>query len=154
MKIIYSLSRFAGYIGTGILGLVMVLTVADVIGYLFKSPIRGTPELSEFMMVTVVFLALAWCAVTRKHVKVDIIVSRFPPRVQLILDIITLLLTLGIYAIITWRSVLESSVVYNTTSLLRIPDAPFYWIMTAGLALFCLSIAVLVIENIVEVSKR
>ena len=154
MKTIYSLSRLAGYLATGILGLLMVLTVADVIGYLFKAPIRGTTELSEFMMVTVIFMALAWCAVTRKHVRVDLIVSRFPPRVRTILDSITLLATLGIFGIITWRSFLESMAVYDETSLLRLPHAPFYWIMTFGLALFSLAILVVLIENIAEARKR
>lgn len=143
-----------GYMATGILGLLMLLTVADVIGYLFKAPIRGTPELSEFMMVIVVFLALAWCAITRQHVKVDLIVSRLPPMAQVILDSITLLLTLGIFVVITWQSLLESMVVYDTTSLLRIPHTPFYWIMTTGLAVFCLAILVVLIEHIAEARKR
>ena len=155
MKIIYSLSRLIGYMATGMLGLLMVLTVTNVIlRDLFNKPIRGTPELSEFMMVIVIFLALAWCAVTRKHVRVDLIVARFPPRVQIILDSITLFITLGIFVIITWRSFLESRVVYDTTSLLRLPHAPFYWIMTVGLIVFCLAIAVLLIENIAEARKR
>ena len=154
MKIIYSLSRFAGYLATGILGLLMLLVVADVIGYQFGVPIKGTPEISEFMIVTVIFLALAWCAVTRKHVRVDLIVSHFPSRTQAILDSITLLAALVVYGIMTWRSVLESMEVYAETSILRVPHAPFYWIMTFGLALFCLSIVVLVIENIAEARKR
>ena len=155
MKYIYFLSRIAGYIATGILGLLMILTVANVIlRDLFNEPIRGTPELSEFMMVLVIFLALAWCAVTRKHVKVELIVTRFSPRIQIILNSITLLLSLGIFVIITWQSILESMAVYDTTSLLRIPHTPFYWIMSVGLGLFCLSILVLLIENIVEARKR
>ena len=140
---------------TGVLGLLMLLTVANVIlRDFFNKPIMGTPELSEFMMVLVVFLALAWCAITRKHVKVELVVNRFSPRIQAIFNGITLLLTLGIFVIITWQSVLESMVVYDTTSLLRIPHTPFYWTMTFGLGLFCLSILVLIIENIIEARKR
>lgn len=155
MKKIYFLSRLTGYMATGMLGLLMVLTVANVIlRDVFNTPIRGTPELSEFMMVIVIFLALAWCAVTRKHVRVELIVTRLPSKVQIILDSITLLITLGIFVIITWQSILESMVVYDTTSLLRLPHTPFYWIMTFGLAMFCLAIAVLLIENIAEARKR
>ena len=155
MKTVYFLSRIAGYLATGVLGLLMVLTVANVIlRDFFDKPIMGTPELSEFMMVLVIFLALAWCAITRKHVKVELIVNRFSPRIQAILNGITLLLTLGVFVIITWQSALESMVVYDTTSLLRIPHTPFYWIMTFGLGLFCLSIIVLIIENIIEARKR
>ena len=155
MKLIYTLSRFAGYLATGMLALLMVLTVANVIlRDVVSKPIRGTPELSEFIMVLVVFLALAWCAVTRKHVKVELIITRLPAKVQTILDGFTLFLTLGIFVTITWQSFLESMVVYDTTSLLRLPHTPFFWIMTFGLALFSLSIAVLFIENIVGERKE
>lgn len=154
MKTVYFLSRIAGYLATGVLGLLMLLTVANVIlRDFFDKPIMGTPELSEFMMVLVVFLALAWCAITRKHVRVELLTGRFPTRVQAILSVVTLFLALGIFVIITWQSALESMVVYDTTSLLRIPTAPFYWIMTVGLGLFCLSILVLIIENIIEAKK-
>jgi TRAP-type C4-dicarboxylate transport system permease small subunit len=133
----------------------MILTVANVIlRDFFEKPIMGTPELSEFMMVLVVFLALAWCAITRKHVKVELFTSRFSTRTQAILNGITLILALGIYIVITWQSALESMAVYDTTSLLRIPHTPFYWSMTSGLGLFCLSILVLIIENIIEARKR
>lgn len=133
----------------------MLLTVANVfLRDVFNKPIRGTPELSEFMMVLVIFLALAWCAITRKHVRVELIVTRFSPRIQMILNSITLLLTLGIFVIITWQSVLESMAVYDATSLLRIPHTPFYWVMTIGLGLFSLSILVLLIENITEARKK
>ena len=154
MKIIYSLSRLMGYVATGMLGLLMLLTVADVCGRsFFNSPITGTSELSEFMMVSVVFLALAWCALARKHVSVDLLVSRFTPRVQAIVDSITLLSALGTFVIITWRSALESTEVVAATSLLRLPHTPFYWIMTGGLALFCLAIMALLIENVTEARK-
>ena len=155
MKIVYTLSRFTGYLATGMLGILMVLTVANVIlRDIFNNPIRGTPELSEFIMVLVVFLALAWCAVTRKHVKVELITGRLPLKVQRILTGFTLFLTLGIFVTITWRSFLESMVVYDTTSLLRLPHTPFFWIMTFGLALFSLSVAVLFIENIIGERKE
>ena len=144
-----------GYLATGMLGLLMVLTVANVIlRDIFNRPIRGTPELSEFMMVIVIFLALAWCAIIRQHVRVELVVTRLPLRVQMVLNSITMFITLGIFVTITWRSFLESMIVYDTTSLLRLPHAPFYWIMTSGLIVFCLAIAVLLIENIAEARKR
>jgi TRAP-type C4-dicarboxylate transport system permease small subunit len=133
----------------------MMLTVTDVfLRYFFNAPISGTTEITEFMLVIVVFPALAWCAVTGKHVKVDLLMTHFPPRVQAIVDSITLLLVFGIFVIITWQSFLESKVVDSSTSLLGLPSAPFYWAMTVGLVLFCLAIATLVIENIAKGVKR
>lgn len=155
MKIIRLLSKLFAYIATGVLGLMMLLTVADVfMRTFFNSPITGTTELTEFMMVIVVFPALAWCAVQRRHVNVDLLVGHLPPRVQTVIDSITLLLALCTFIIITWYSMLEAMDVYTTTALLNLPHAPFYWVLTAGFALFCLSIVTLLIENFTKEIKR
>lgn len=155
MKVIYSLNRWLGYLASVMMGLMMLLTVADVSGrYFLNSPITGTTEISRLMMVIIVFPALGWAALSRVHVKVDLVLSRFPPRVQAIISIITLLIALGTYGAITWRSFLESTVVNRQTSLLQLPFTPFYWVMSVGFAVFCLAIIVLIIENITEALKR
>ena len=153
--IIHHLSKWFAYIATGVLGLMMLLTVADVfMRTFFNSPITGTTEITEFMMVIVVFPALAWCAVQRRHIQVDLLVGLLPRRAQTIIDSITLLLALCTYIIITYHSVLEAMEVETTTSLLSLPHAPFYWVLTTGFALFCLSIVTLLIENVMKEVKR
>jgi TRAP-type C4-dicarboxylate transport system permease small subunit len=137
------------------MGILALFTVVDVfLRYLFNSPITGTTELSEFMMIIVVFPALAWAAISRKHVRVDLLVSHFTPRTQSIIDTVTLVIALGIYSVMVWKTLLESAAVTTETSLLELPHAPFYWILTIGLAIFCLSIIALIVENIMEVVKR
>jgi TRAP-type C4-dicarboxylate transport system permease small subunit len=154
-KIIDFLNRWLGYLSSVVLGLMMLLTVCDVCGrYFFNHPITGTTEISRLMMVIIVFPALGWAALGKMHVRVDILVTRFPRRVQAILGAITLLIALSTYAFITWRSFLESAVVNRQTSLLGLPFTPFYWIMSVGFTTFCLAIVVLVIENITEAVKR
>lgn len=154
MKIINSLSRWVGYAATFCLGLMMLLTVADVfLRFFFNSPISGTTELTQLFMVAVVFPALAWCGVTGGHIKVDLIVGRFRPRIQAIIDIITLLLSLFIFTIITWRSFLESMQMTKTSSLLGIPIAPFYYTLTFSFGLLCLVIITLIIANFKKVVK-
>jgi TRAP-type C4-dicarboxylate transport system permease small subunit len=155
MKVINTLSRWSGYIATGVLGLMMLLTVADVfMRYFFNAPITGTTEITELMLVIVIFPALAWCALTQRHVRVDLFVSRFSPLVQAVIDAITHLLALAIFIVITWQSFLEAMEVRSTTSLISLPYAPFYWIMSFGLVLFCLSIVVLVIEYLIKIGEE
>jgi len=154
MKIIHYLSRLLGYVATVMLGLMMLLTVVDVfMRYVFNAPITGATEVSELMMVIVVFPALAWIAVERSHIRVDMLVVKWPRRVQLIVEIITLLLALGTFVIITWQSFLESIEVRMATSLLEVPESPFHWIMTLGFAMLCLAIVSLVIQNVVAIAK-
>lgn len=155
MKIIRSLSQLLGYVATVVLGFMMLLTVVDVtLRYLFNAPITGATELSEFMMVIVVFPAFAWVAVERSHIRVDLLISIWPRRVQLIVEIFVLLLSLGIYCIIAWRAFVESMTVETTSSLLSVPHFPFYWIMTVGVIMLCLAIISLVIENVATVMKK
>jgi TRAP-type C4-dicarboxylate transport system permease small subunit len=154
MKIILFLSRFLGYVATVMLGLMMLLTVVDVfMRYVLNAPITGAIEISQLMMVIVVFPALAWIALERSHIRVDLLVVKWPRRTQLMVEIVCLLLTLAMFVIITWQSFLESAEVREATSLLQVPESPFHWIMTLGFAMLCLAIVSLVVENIAAIMK-
>jgi TRAP-type C4-dicarboxylate transport system permease small subunit len=155
MKIIRVVSRVLGYAATGFMVVLMLLTVVDVfLRYFFNAPITGTTEISRLLMVIIVFPALGWAAIDRAHVRVDLVVSRIPPRVQAILGSITFLFALVTYGIITWQSILEAAVVNRQTSLLHLPFTPFYWVMSGGFVVFCLAIAALVIEDITKAVKK
>lgn len=155
MKIIHLISRISGYVATITLGLMMLLTVADVsLRYFFNAPITGTTEITQLMMVVVVFLALAWCASNGAHVRVDLLVGTFRPRTRAIFDSITLMGALFIYVIITWRSWIESGHTDTTTSLVGIPLKPFHYILTIGFGLLVLVIVTLIIDNVKKAVKR
>lgn len=150
-----SLSRWMGYVSAVVIVILMLLVVSDVVGrYFFNSPVTGSSELACLLMIVIVFPALTWTALTGKHIKVDILVNYLPLKVQAFLDGFTLLLALGTYVFITWRSTIAAMSSNNVSSLLRVPEAPFYWIMTVSLALFSISIIVLIVKRIVEVYKR
>lgn len=150
MKPIRSLSRFMNAAACGVLVLMMLLTVSDVVlRSLLRSPILGTTELTENMMACLAFLALAWCAVERSHLKVDLVMIMLPARVQAIVDSLTLLAGLCLVGVISWRSFLEAMVVKELnieSSLLRIPAYPFYYVMAVGFAVLCLVMVVQFVE--------
>jgi TRAP-type C4-dicarboxylate transport system permease small subunit len=155
MKVIRVVSRVLGITGTSFMMLLMLLTVVDVfLRYFFSAPITGTAEISRLLMIIIVFPALGWAAIDRAHVRVDLIVSRIPPRLQGIFGSITFFIALITFCIITWRSFLEATVVNRETSLIHLPFMPFYWVMSVGLAIFCLAIAALIIEDIAKVVKK
>jgi TRAP-type C4-dicarboxylate transport system permease small subunit len=132
----------------------MLLVVANVCGRYVNKPITGAAELACFLMVVIVFPALAWTAMAGKHVKVGLVVERFSPRVQIIVDCITMLVVLGMYAVITWQSFLKSMEISEVTSMIGLPHEPFYWVMAVGWAVFCLSIIALFLKRIAEAGKR
>jgi TRAP-type C4-dicarboxylate transport system permease small subunit len=152
------ISRWFNYLGVGVLTIMMLLTVSDVLlRYLFNSPILGTLELTEYMMVPVVFLGLAWCAVRSENIKVDILVSRLKTRPRAILDSITCFLSLVVMVFITWQSFLETGNIwesYRVSDILHVPAYPFFIVLTLGCFLLCVVLFINFVENIIQgVSK-
>jgi len=115
-------------------------------------PIKGAIEIVEFMMVIVVFPSLAWAALEKQHVKVEVVVSHFSPKIRGIIDSITMTLTLVTFLIITWRCIIEAmKSTFQTvmrSSLIGLPYYPFKWIMAAGFVMFSLAIIAMTVETV------
>ena len=151
MKLINSLSRIMNIIACGVLSAMMLLTVSDVfLRYFFRRPIIGATEITENMMVCLAFFALAWCAARQGHLKVDLVISIFSPRVQAVFDTLTGLAGLVMVALITWRNFVEAIAIKElniVSSLIRIPAFPFYYVIALGCAVLCLVMAVQVVQE-------
>lgn len=151
------LSRILGMFAIGVLVAMMLFTVLDVVlRAFFNSPIRGDVELIEVGMVCTSFLGLAWCAMKGKHIKVNLVVSFLPTRVQWVIDSFGYLLGIGICALLAWQGFLEGIANWemNTVSAtLEFPIFPFYWVVALGFAGLCLAILVLLARTLTEVIR-
>ena len=131
------------YIGSSMIALMMFLTVADVIarGFFDKS-VYGAYELSEFMLVIVVFFSMAGCQLFKGHITIDLVVSRFPQRARDIIDSIMYVVFLIMFCIFTW--VLTDYAIReiggDISGMLHIPVFPFIFMAALGSALFSLVI--------------
>ena len=146
--------RVLNIMGITVLMAMTLMTVMDVVGRLFKRPIVGSTEITEFMMVTVVFLCIGWCAIKGRMVTVDLIIMRLSAKTQAILNVITLIVGLGVVVLITWRSFLETMDVQEanvSTIILHIPSYPFMWILSFGFAVLCLVMIMQIVQNLVKV---
>lgn len=149
MVSVRGMSRSLASVGAGALFAMMCLTVADVVArYVLRKTFAGAPEIAEFLMVFVIFLGWAFCAVRRAHVSVSLLVDKFPKRTQLGLDLSMLCLSLFVYLIMTWRMVLEALHQRSISTVLKIPKAPFYGLMALGVALFCVAIFKLIVDDL------
>jgi len=157
VKVINSLSRIIGHATIFVILAMMVLTVSDVtMRYLFSRPITGTTEITEYMMICIL-LAMAWGAVQEKHITVSAVMDRMPKKVQAITDIITFLISLGVFALVTWQSYVAAlfALEFNVSSaLLGLPDAPFYIVLMAGFGILCLSIIPVLVKRIKQAGKN
>lgn len=135
----------------------MLLTVADVfLRFFFNSPITGTTELTQFMMVCLL-LGAAWCAVQGRHITVDLVMSRIPPRARAIINSINYLAVIGILVLLTWRGFLTSLYLirlgYKPNVLLPVIEGPFHLVLALSFAIFCLTMVTLLIQKVAEAVK-
>ena len=136
------LSLFADIVGRVVLAAMVIIVTLDVVlRYFFNRPISGSYELVEFMMVTLVYLGLAYTQTQKGHISVTLLTDKFSPGTMAVISTVTNLLCVGIFALITWRCIVEAGVLKaNGTSsgVLFIPNFPFMWIVAFGSALLSL----------------
>jgi len=145
----------SGIVGIIILLAMMMMTVVDVImRYFFRRPIIGSVELSVFLMVCVVFLCMAWCALNDGHISVDIITGRLSKRGRAILNSFDNIVTFALALLIAWRSFVEAMSVKDmevTSPLLGIPRYPFVLVTAFGFLLLFFAALILFIRNVKSV---
>jgi len=148
-RILNRIVTVAGMGSTVLLGIMMMLTVVDVVlRYVFSRPIQGSMELTEYLMVCVGTLGLAWCALQGAHIKVDLIVNRFPQRFQKVIDSFNYLLLIGVAGIIASQTFMRANTVRElgvASAMLEVPQYPFVLVTSFSyLLLFLASIMLLV----------
>ena len=152
MRAINAVCRIMGYVATGLLLPMMLLTVVDVfLRFAFNHPIIGTAELTSLLMLCLP-LSVAWAALQGRHVTIDLVMSRFPPRVQAVVSSITFLLGLGTVAFLVWRGFMTSLYEIEHGSyasvLLPLPVFPFHWVLVFGLLLLFIVLIPLLIQQV------
>ena len=140
------ITRVLTIIAATALTLMMFLTATDVaLRYFFNSPISGAMELVEFLMAIIVPFSVAYCALQKSHVVIDLIVDHFPKKVQSICHFCITLPSIGFILLLCWQNYLYIIETYDsnlTSAVLRIPAYPF--VIPIALGTFVYAIILLV----------
>lgn len=156
------LSKSLSIIGMVALIAMMLLTGIDVfLRYVFNSPILGSAEITELMMVTLAFVAIVWCTADNAHIKVDLLSSRIPEIGKIISDVVFYLMYLVLVSLMAWRSFLEalsvrptSTTVGARSSILFIPHYPFYFLIAFACILMALILLIFIANCIAQAAKK
>ena len=149
-----ALDKFSGLLkGIGAVALtgMMLLTVVDVIGRFFKHPIFGSVELVGFLATIVVAAALPYTYKMEGHVGVEILVRLLSKKAQLLIDIFTRTLSLGLFYLVTWQMFLYAEDIYKTGEVSMNLEFPIYYIiylLAFGLLVFTVTIIETIFKNI------
>lgn len=131
------LTLACGLLSGGALFAIMVLTFADVGGRKFlDNSIPGSLELTELLMVVVIFAALPLVSLRGEHVLFDSLDDKLPPPVlraqQAVINLLIAAALLGL-AVLMWKTGSEFAATGETTAQLKLPKAPFIY----GMAVLC-----------------
>ncbi len=130
---IQRINYYACVIGMIFLLPLMLLTTGDVLGRKFLSKtIPGTFELSEYILAVFILLGAAYTQQVKGHVGVDFLTFRLNPRLRIICQILTTLLSLFIIWILIWYGYLEGIRERTVSDMLRIPQYPFRLLVAIG----------------------
>jgi TRAP-type C4-dicarboxylate transport system permease small subunit len=136
-----SLSTYLSYIGNFSLAAMMLLTTSDVIGrYFFNAPVLGAYEITEYLMLIMVFSFLALAQSAKVHINVDIVFNHLPVGLKHFLQRFNHFVCLLMMILVTWMGVLRVLELRKTgeaSVLLKIPDYPFAAFLVIGCLVFC-----------------
>jgi TRAP-type C4-dicarboxylate transport system permease small subunit len=117
----------------------MVLTFVDVVArYLLNKPIRGAFEVTELLLLVLIFAGLPLVSHADEHVTMDFIDRILPPAALRMLVRIVHAACAAIMFFLTWQVWIKAGKIMgygDTTDVLRIVVGPFVYFMDAMIAL-------------------
>ena len=131
-----------GVVASAILLAMMLLTVVDVVArYVFSRPLRGAFEITELMLLVLIFAGLPLVSFADEHAVMDFIDRLLGPRGQGWLERAVQLVNAGFMFLLTWLVWRKADRIWayrDATDVLRIVYGPFVYFMAVTLALACM----------------
>ena len=128
-----------GVVASCILLAMMFLTVVDVVArYAFNRPLRGAFEVTELMLLVLIFAGLPLVSFSDEHATMDFIDRLLGPRSQRWLEGFVQLLNAVFMFLLTWLVWLKADRIWgyrDSTDVLRIVYGPFVYFMAVTLGL-------------------
>lgn len=152
INIIHSIVRYVCFAGMAVLFLMMLLTVADVIGRSgFNSPVSGTYEISKFLLPIIILFSIGYVEQSNQNIRVDFFTNKMPSKSRLIIDIILTLVAIGFFCLVIWKGWEESFVtlrVKTASDIWRIPAYPFQLAIPFGSFLLVVELILRVVNSL------
>jgi TRAP-type C4-dicarboxylate transport system permease small subunit len=153
------LNTTANYVGVFAIFILMFLITADVAGrYLFNTPVRGTYDIGQSLVVVAAFFCFAYAQRKGAHIRITSLVQLFPQRSRLVVEIFYQIVGLCFFACVTystWQGAATS--LRKGESFLTlfyfdylIPIYPSKFVVSIGSALMCLQFCVGITRKIAE----
>ena len=131
-----ALNAMAVLSGLLLLAIMTLITLAVIARYFFHSPLGWTVETSQYMLIIITYLIIAWTLRREGHVKMDLILILFGKASQALIDTITSTISTvacGIMTVFAFRVTCELyRTDYFTPTIMMIPKFIFIAVIAFG----------------------
>lgn len=138
--------------------IMMILMVGDALSRKFIGSIPGGYNTTIALLTILVFFPMGYVQIKRAHITVDLVTSRFGNRTRSIFHIITSILGVLVFAVLTWacgQKAWESTLAKEEwMGLIYFPAWPFRWTLPVGLGIFMLQFVLTTIDEIRAFTRR
>ena len=133
------------------------LTCADVIGRLFSRPIFGSVELVSLMGVIAIATTLSFTHQHKGHIGVELFVMKLPSRTRNFIDLCTGIVTLLLFAVVTWRMAdygLKMRASGELSMNLKLPEYVIIFLLAGCFFIYCGTILGSILQTLAKLKKQ
>ena len=138
--------------------MMVIITLEALLRYGFNTSLVWPYEVTEYSMVAITFLSLAYVQARKRHIFVEVVVTRLSSKPQAWLNIIVSLLGLAYFSLIiygVWGMAYESlKYGLRSTTAAHLPLFPFQLIVPLGSLVLCLQFLTDIAANIRQLVRR
>jgi TRAP-type C4-dicarboxylate transport system permease small subunit len=152
-KIISWMSDKLKIAGAFCLTAMMLMTCADVVGRFFNTPILGSVEFVGFFATLTTAFALPYTHQMDAHIGVEILVNTFSEKKQMVIKLITTVVSFLLFGIVTWRMVVYANTIHQSGEVSMTLKLPEYLIIYMVAICFLIFTLILIVDVMKMLNK-
>ena len=140
-KISNLLNKWFIWVGGMALLIMIGIACANMIMRPLGAPLKGAYELVGFLGALTVALALGYAQITRSHIAVDVLSTRYSKRTQQIMNSLSSFLCMIFFILVAWQVAVFATTIWKrgeTSETLRIIYHPFVYLVAICCGLLAL----------------
>lgn len=120
----------------------------------WEKALKGTVEIVALLGGVIISWSISYTQMIKGHIRIDIFMEKLPQRVQYVIDSIMYLLSMGLFTIISWQTILFARSLNETGELSEVwPISPFAYVVGIGCIALSLVLFIDFLKSILKVIK-
>lgn len=144
--------------GLGVM-VMMAVTCFDIIWrilvstHLVATPLIGAYDIVQLAGAITISCALPYTTAVKGHVAIEFFFLKMKRVGRAIVDTVTRLMTMTLFALLTWRCVIYGQTLYENGSVTMTLQIPTFWVMYV-IAFSCAVVVLVIFEHLLHPGKE